>query len=128
MSYMTYITSFLDIPRFAVSPLTIISSTYFTCLSGSNALFFIGKAFSYAIGFLPILCKALNTVRFGNGSNHKSKQGSSHFPLTAGYGIFTKYFLRIGQFYSIHHEVIYSFATILYFSTLTVAVSCGADK
>ena len=102
ISDMTCITSLLDIPRFSVSILTIISSTYFTWFSYNNTIFFIGRAFSYVIVFLPILWKALNTVCLGTGSKHNSKQASSHFPLKDGYQLFTRSFFGLGQSSSVH--------------------------
>ena len=57
MSDITYITSFPKIPECYVSLVTIISSTAFTCVCDSNALFLRGKALSYVIGLLPIIFK-----------------------------------------------------------------------
>ena len=111
-SDMTYITSFLYIPRFAVSLLTIISSTYFTCLSDRNDLFLIGKEFSYVIGFLPILCKKMNNFCLGTGSKRNSKQASPHCTPTAGYRLFTKYFFSLCQFSSVHQKIIYFFLPV----------------
>ena len=125
---MTCITSFLDIPRFAVSLLTIISSTYFTCRTSINALFFLGKAFSYVIGFLPILCKKINTICLGTGSKRKSKLDSSRFPIKAGYQLSTNNFFSLGQFSYVRQLFLCLFSSGLSFATLTVAVSCGAEN
>ena len=125
---MTCITFFLDIPRFSLSILTIISSTYFTCLSDSNDLLFVGKEISYLIGFLPILYKTFNNVCLGTGSKPNSKQDSSRFPLTYGYQLFTKSSFSLSQLYSVHHEFLCFFAAGISYSTLTVAVPCGANN
>ena len=125
---MTCIFSFLDIPRFSVSLLEIISFTYFAWISDRNYIFFIGKAWSYVISFLTILCKKLNNVCLGIGSNHNSKLASSHFPLTAGYRLYNKYLLSLVHFSSVHQLFICFFSAGIFFVTLTVAMSCGANN
>ena len=125
---MTCTTSLLEIPRFVVPLLTIISYIYFTLFSDSNALFFIGKVFSYVISFLKTLYKTLNTVCLLNGSKPNSKQASSHCPLKYGYRLFTKDFSSLGQFYSVHQQFLCFFAVGISSATLTVTMSCGADN
>ena len=125
---MDCITSFLDIPRFAVSILIIISSTYFTCKFDSNDLLFSGKTLSYVIGFLLILRKTLNTVYLGTGSRPNSKQASSHCPLRDGYQLFTKASFSLVQLASDHQWFFFFFPARLSSGTLTVDVSCGAEN
>ena len=125
---MTCITSSLDIPRFSVSLLIIISYTYFTCEFNSNNLFFLGKIWSYVIGFLPILSKTLNNVCLGTGARPNSKQASSHCPLKDGYRLFTKASFSLGQLASNHQWSLLLFSACLYSATLAVSVSCGADN
>ena len=80
------------------------------------------------MGFLPILCKILNTVCLGTGYKTNSKKYSSHCSLTSGYQLFTKDFFRLGQFSSVHHEFLCLFSVGISFLSLTVVVSCRADN
>ena len=125
---MTCITYFLDIPIFAMSLLTITSSTYFIWYSDSNVSLFVGKAFSYLIVFLTFLCKTLNIVCLGTRSNPNPKQASPQCPLKDGYPLFTTAFLSHVQFSSVHQLFLCFFAAGLYSATLTVAMSCGTNN
>ena len=119
MSDIICITSFLDIPRFSMSLVTIISSTYFTFICYSNECFLLGKAFSNFIGILPILCKQLVTVILG--------MGSSHTPLTARFLRISRSLFSFGLFSSFRHKVLIHFAAGSSNSFITMAVSCSDE-
>ena len=127
MSNITCIASFLDIPSFAVSLVTTISSTYFNCLSDKNAQYIRRKSFSYVIGFLPILFKQLITAVQVIGSLPNSRSPSSHTTYTFGLLILYRDFFSLGQFSSFHHEVLFHFTSGSSFFLITVAVSCSAE-
>ena len=125
---MTCITSFLDIPRFAVSILIKIFSTYFTWISDRNELFLTGNTLSYVIGFLLILHKTLNTFCLVTVSKPNYKQASSHCPLKDGYQLFSKAYFSLSQLASVHQWFLCFFSARLPSAALTVAVSCGSDN
>ena len=127
MSYMTCITSFLDILRFAMSLVTTISSKYLTCLSDSNTRYLREKAFSYVIGLLPILFKQSTTFYRGMVSSSKSKYPSSHTPYTIEFLNLSTDFFCLVQFSSFYHEVLFRFTAGLSFSLITAAVYSSAE-
>ena len=85
MSDMTCITSFLDIPIFAMSLITTVSSTYFTWIYDGNAQYLRVKAFFYVIVFLSIIWKQLSVIIWVTVSLPNSKSLSSHTPYTVGF-------------------------------------------
>ena len=132
MSDIKCITSFLDTPRFAVSLLTIISSTQFTCISNRNFLFLIGKPFSYLIAFLTALLKQSTTIIWGTAYSPKPKYPPSHNVSNFGYQCLSSDFFSLGQFSSVYHELIFNFSggSSLSWSSLslvTVDVSCSSE-
>ena len=123
MSDMTCITSFLDNPRFTVSLVTNISSTYFNWLYD---FFLRGKSLSYVIGLLQKLCKKLAAVIWGMGSLPKSKPPSSHTSSTFVLLSISRCFFNIDQLSSFHHKGLFAFLLVPYYPLVTVAVSWSA--
>ena len=109
---------------FAVSPVTITSSTYFTYLFDRNGLFLRSKELSYVIIFLPINFKQLATVIQGIGSSTNSKYPSSHTPYIIVLLSLWRDLFILDQFYSSHRKVLFLFASDYLFSLESVAVSC----
>ena len=127
MSDIVCITSLLDILRFAMSIVTIIYSTYFTCLLDSNERFLVSKLFPYVIILLPILCKQLVTVFQGTESSPNSKQSESHTPLTAGFLCISIYLFRLGQLSSFSQKSLFCFDCGFSNSLVTVDVYCSDE-
>ena len=126
MSDISYITYFLDIPGTAISLLTIIYSTYFTCIYNSNSHLLIQKAFLYLIIFQTILFKKLATVCRGTGSSPNPKQASSHTPLISGFLRLYIVFFRLVQLYSFNLKVLFYLADGSSNSLVTVNMYCSA--
>ena len=123
MYNITCIAPFLEIPSFAVSFLTIIFSTYFTCICDRNARFLRGKTFLYMIGFLPIFFKQLATFVQGTGSLNNSKYLSSHIISTIGILSLSSDFFSLDNFSSLHHKFLFGFSAGYSFYLVTVVVS-----
>ena len=110
-----------------MSLVTIISSTYFTCLCDSNVRFLLGDKFLYVIALLPILCKQLVTACQGTVFSTNSEQAASDTPLTAGFLRLSIDFFSLVQFSSFHHKSLFHFAAGSSNSLVTVAVSCSDE-
>ena len=121
------ITSLLDIPRFDMSLVTIISSTYFTCICDINYWFLIGKAFSYVIGLLLILCKELVNIFQVMGYLPNSKQSASHTPSTSGFLHLSISFFSLGQLSYFHQKSLFLFDDGSSNSLVTADVSCSDE-
>ena len=108
---------------FAVCLVTIISLTYFICISGSNTGILRDKILSYVIVSLPIkfsswLLSFKEWYIFLTPNPH-----SFHTPSTLGFLGLSGNFFKLGQFYSFHHKVLFHFAAGSSFSLVTVYMS-----
>ena len=111
MYNITYITSFLDIPIFAVYIITIIYSKYFTCLSDSNVQCLRGKSLSCVIGLLSMIFKQLATIIQETGSLLNSKPPSLHTPYTVVFLSLAGNIFSLFQLSSLHQKVFSHFAS-----------------
>ena len=112
MSNITFIASFLNIPRFAMSLSTNISWTYSNCIYDRNLLFLRVNSFSYVIVLLSILIKKISAAILGTRTLPNSKYPSPHTMSTFSFLCTSSALLLLGRFSSFQNNCIFHFIYI----------------